>query len=118
MVIVFYRWEIQKYSNDYKQLCKFVLDILSLPHANADCERVFSTINGVKTKFRNRLSTSTISGVLHSKQFIKTISNNNCVHFEPTKEMYKKMTHSMLFPKSTNEEDDTETIFNLFGNTF
>ncbi|KAF0757582.1 Dimer Tnp hAT domain-containing protein [Aphis craccivora] len=46
---------------------------MCFPHANADCERAFSAVNGVKTKFRNRLVTDFISGVLHSKQLIKTL---------------------------------------------
>lgn len=88
---------------------------MSLPHANADCERVFSTLNGVKTKLRNRLATDTISSVLHSKQLIKTTSNDNCIKFEPTKQMYNKMTHSVLLPKNINDDEETKTIFNLFS---
>ena len=73
-------------------------------------------VNGVKTKFRNRLVTVTISGVLHSKQLIKTTSNDNCIKVEPTKKMYDKMTHSVLFPKNVTDEE-TKTVFNLFSNS-
>jgi len=110
----FCRWEIQKYSNTFIELCTFALDVLCLPHENADCERVFSAVNWVKTKFRNRLVTDTISGILHTKQLIKTTSNDNCIKFEPTKEMFNKMKHSMLFPKKLNDEE-TKTVFNLFS---
>ncbi|KAF0734929.1 Dimer Tnp hAT domain-containing protein [Aphis craccivora] len=55
---------------------------------NLDCERVFSTVNQVKTKFRNRLTADTISGVLYVKQIIKSgpgCFKKTCVDFEPTK---------------------------------
>lgn len=29
---------------------KFMLAILSLPHSNAECEKVFSRVNDIKTK--------------------------------------------------------------------
>jgi len=62
------------------------------------------------------LVTETISGVLHSKQLIKTTSNESCVKFEPTKKMYDKMTYSVLFPQNVNDEE-TKIVFNNFSNS-
>lgn len=39
----------------FQNVSNFVLNVLSLPHANADCERIFSSINAAKTKSRNKL---------------------------------------------------------------
>ncbi|CAK1597844.1 unnamed protein product [Parnassius mnemosyne] len=59
------------YSNQlYPTLSKFVFAILSLPHSSAAVERIFSSINLIKTKQRNRLNTDTIEGLLHTKQLI------------------------------------------------
>lgn len=41
--------------NPFKKLSDFVLKLLSLPFSNADVERVFSTMNFVKNKTRNRM---------------------------------------------------------------
>uniref|UniRef100_A0A1A7ZH35 HAT C-terminal dimerisation domain-containing protein n=1 Tax=Nothobranchius furzeri TaxID=105023 RepID=A0A1A7ZH35_NOTFU len=39
-------------------LATFALDVLIFPHSNASCERVFSKVNLIKTKPRNRLITA------------------------------------------------------------
>ncbi|XP_045472719.1 uncharacterized protein LOC123679267 isoform X3 [Harmonia axyridis] len=79
--------KLQKYTNEmgvfeFQKLSQFVLNILSLPHSNAECERVFSKINLVKTKSRNKLITNTINGCLLTSQCVK--KDGNCVDFTPT----------------------------------
>lgn len=88
---------------DYSELADFALSVLSLPHANADCERVFSTVNCMKTKLRNRLNTETINGALHTKQHIKggRDSGKNCVNFQPNDEMFSRMTKNILYENQT-----------------
>lgn len=46
---------------------KLIQHILILPHSNAAAERIFSAVNLNKTKLRNRISTSTLNGILHAK---------------------------------------------------
>lgn len=109
------RWKIMNHCNETKtyeftELCDFVLAVLSLPHANADCERIFSSINGLKTKIRSKLITDTVSGVLHTKQCITSgrESKQNCTNFEPTSDMLSRMTSKSLYIKA-NEEKEIET---------
>lgn len=45
-------------TGQFLDLAEFALAVLSLPHSNASCERVFSKINCIKTKSRNRLITA------------------------------------------------------------
>ncbi|KNC29586.1 hypothetical protein FF38_08837 [Lucilia cuprina] len=52
-------------NNSFKDLAKFAIEMLSLPWSNADLERVFSQLNVVETKLRNRLITDTVNAVLH-----------------------------------------------------
>ncbi|XP_022160280.1 uncharacterized protein LOC111026492 [Myzus persicae] len=99
-------WSIKKFSiendtQEFIQLCNFALALLSLPHANADCERIFSSVNCMKTKIRSKLITETISGLLHTKQCIKggSKSQNNCTNFEPTNAMLSRMTANSLYSK-------------------
>lgn len=55
----------------FKNLAKFILDVISLPHANADSKRLFSQFNLIKTKTRNKLITPTINGILLAKQRVR-----------------------------------------------
>lgn len=70
-------------------LMKKLADIVFvLPHSSAAVERSFSAINLNKTKFRSRLESATISGILHSK----TLGNDL---FSLPDECYKSMISFM-----------------------
>ncbi|KYM98362.1 hypothetical protein ALC62_10932, partial [Cyphomyrmex costatus] len=58
-------------------ITQFVFDILCLPHSSACVERIFSIINLNKTKVRNRLSTESLIGILHTKRYIHE-NGRNC----------------------------------------
>lgn len=77
----------------FKNISLFVLNILSLPHSNADSERIFSQVNNIKTKLRNRLINNTINGVILAKELIKL--QGNCIAFEPTNDMYGRFNATM-----------------------
>ena len=49
----------------FRDLAEFMLSLLCLPHSSTAAERVFSSINRMKTKTRNRLSTDIISTTSH-----------------------------------------------------
>lgn len=55
----------------FNNVCRFVFDILCLPHSSAEVERVFSMVNIIKTKLRNRLHVKTVEAVLLSKDLLK-----------------------------------------------
>lgn len=89
-----------------------MLAALSLPHANADCERKFSKVNSMKTKTRNRLITGTLNGILLADQTVR--QSGCCLKFTPNLEMRKCMTAANIYEpekKYVNESDD-EVTFN------
>lgn len=52
--------------NDYKffpNLAKLVEAVLSLPHSNAEAERIFSIVADAKNKKRNKLGNNTVSTI-------------------------------------------------------
>ncbi|KAK9872141.1 hypothetical protein WA026_016195 [Henosepilachna vigintioctopunctata] len=57
----------------FKNVSKFVLETISLPHSNADSERIFSKINLIKTKARNKMTISTVNCVLLAKQRVRAV---------------------------------------------
>jgi 5S rRNA maturation endonuclease (ribonuclease M5) len=89
--------------------------LCSLPHSNAQCERVFSQINLIKTRTRNRLITSTVNGLLLTKQMVKYLEN--CTKFDVTREMRQKMTKNHLYKsiaKTGQVQEEEETVDLVF----
>lgn len=78
----------------FPKLIKLVSYILTLPHSSAAVERIFSTINLNKTKTRNKLSTESLIGILHSKNMIKS-EQKSCFNFSVTKEILQNHNNSM-----------------------
>ncbi|KAK3920780.1 Zinc finger protein 862 [Frankliniella fusca] len=92
---------------------------LSLPMANAACERDFSKINNIKTKKRNKLITPTVNGCLLASQAVRK-GEGCCVKFKPTDAMYAKMTSANVYrtagkqqraEDNTTEEVDLASLF-------
>lgn len=98
---------------ELKALASFALNVLCLPHSNADCERVFSEVNNIKTRLRNKLITATINGTLLAKQAIR--NNGNCTKMEVSNEMIRKMKDKKQHDLSTSESEVLEGIQNLYG---
>jgi hypothetical protein len=59
--------EVKMYrdSTPLECLADLALSLLSLPLSNAEAERVFSQMNIVKSKIRNRMQLSTLVNILH-----------------------------------------------------
>ncbi|KAF9820226.1 hypothetical protein SFRURICE_010218 [Spodoptera frugiperda] len=89
-------------TEDFSELTHF-----SLPHANADCERVFSKVNLIKTDIRNRLTVETVNGTLLAAESAKGPTRaGNCINFEPTREMYSRMTKKKIYGTKKNEDSE------------
>lgn len=64
--------------NPFKELSEFALCVLVLPWSNAEVERVFSQVNIVKTKLRNRMTTSMANALLTVRAELRR--NDKCCH--------------------------------------
>ncbi|CAI6357873.1 unnamed protein product [Macrosiphum euphorbiae] len=90
----------------FRELSEFVLKGLSLPSSNAVVERVFSIMNTVKTKSRNRINANMLDALLRIKTtFIST--KTCCTEFVPPKSMYDKFNSEMY-----NKKNYVNTIIN------
>lgn len=76
----------------FPTLSKFVKSLFCLPHSSANVERIFSTINLLKTKQRNRCNTETLEGLLHAKNSFK---KSCCYDFKVTPDHLKLFNNSM-----------------------
>ena len=52
-------------------LTQFVSSIMTLPHSSANVERIFNIVNLNKTKTRNAFDSSSLQGILFSKDCLK-----------------------------------------------
>ena len=97
----------------FKLVADFALGCLSLPHANADCERCFSSVNRVKTKDRNKLKTETVRDIILAKQSVASTFSSDCTTFKPSKSMIKNMTSRVLYSSTEDAgaDDDVPDVY-------
>lgn len=92
---------------DEQTLGTFMCNLLSLPHANVDVERIFSSVNLIKTRTRNSLKTRTVRALLISKDGIR--SSGGCVKFNPPKELKNRMNSTIYLDGNTSEVSEEES---------
>lgn len=63
--------------NPFQELAMAAVSVLSLPHSNAEVERVFSQMSVVKSKLRNRMSLQTLNSILYIRYGLK-LSGEAC----------------------------------------
>ncbi|KAL1483963.1 hypothetical protein MTO96_032855 [Rhipicephalus appendiculatus] len=51
----------------FSRIAEVMLGILSIPHSNAECERLFSLVRKTRTEFRSSMSDKTLGHVLLAK---------------------------------------------------
>lgn len=80
----------------FQNIAELARIILTLPHSNAECERVFSVVNDVKTKKRNKLGDNTLNSICIIRSGFKS-ANICCTSFVPSEK------HFALFTKDIYE---------------
>ncbi|RLU18311.1 hypothetical protein DMN91_008668 [Ooceraea biroi] len=93
--------------NEFDELCNFALNVLLLPHSSAACERVFSKMNSIKTKSRNRLLLSTTKSLLLASQCVSRAGS--CGKFDVTEEMLHCMTKNIMYPNKALSKPNTSS---------
>ncbi|CAN7940026.1 unnamed protein product, partial [Ixodes hexagonus] len=93
--------EVAKYrdasgKNPFKELSDFALCVLVLPWSNAEVERVFSQINIVKSKLRNKMTTFMANALLTVRAGLKR---------------HNKCCHDYVFPKSVLAKIGTKAAY-------
>jgi hypothetical protein len=70
----------------FQTLGQFMVHLMSLPHSTAAVERIFSLVNGLKTKDTNRLYVSTLMNRLLARQHVVR-RGGNCNTWVPSTEL-------------------------------
>lgn len=79
---------------DFFELGRFILSILSLPFSNASVERAFSQMNLIKSNIRNRMQEDMLESIMRIRSYM---SRNDicCNTFEPTEKMLSLFTNDI-----------------------
>lgn len=93
----------------FAELCSFAFRALSLPISNAVVERVFSILNVVKTKLRNRLGFKMTNALLIIRTFLDA-RKLCCKNFKVSEGMLQRHNKNMYLRAV---EDNTENIDEL-----
>ena len=88
----------------FPNLAKLVEAVLSLPHSNAEAERIFSIVSDVKNKKRNKLGNDTVSAICVARSSFQA-NNINCVNFEIDSRHLELHNSSNLYT-TQNDTDD------------
>lgn len=91
----------------FPKISKFVKAMFSLPHSTAEVERVFSKLNLIKTRLRNRLHVDTCEAILLSKGLLQD-AGGQCYNFSQTKKVVVDEDHS-------EDECHDDLIFQLLN---
>lgn len=84
-----------KYGNEmrFQKLINFIQNyIYILPHSSAAVERIFSAVANNKTDKRNQLSTKSLTGILHTKEFL---TGSTCYSFPVSDDLQKRFNVQM-----------------------
>lgn len=89
---------------------RFDFNILCLPHSSAEFERVFSVLNYIKTKLRNRLNIKACEALILSKDYLAT-NGGHCYSFDTT----KPITANLNAPINVDDCNEIDDILSCFS---
>lgn len=102
-------WKGVKQTQGFKELADYALTCLVTPTSNASIERIFSLVTSTKTKFRNRMSPSTLDAIIRIKTHL-FLKDHCCVDFRATDRMFQLCTTDIMYPtKETSSGASSST---------
>ena len=75
----------------FYELAHFALALLALPFSNAAVERMFSQMNLLKTKLRNRMKQEMLEAIMHIRSHLNR-HELCCNKFKPNQAMLRRCT--------------------------
>jgi hypothetical protein len=94
---------IEQGSQKYGVILRIAKNVLCLPISSADCERIFSQVNIIKTESRNRFKVENVEKIIQVKQ---GLGDAGCKSFVPSMEMLKKFNSVQLYDNSSSSDND------------
>lgn len=82
--------------------------ILLIPTSSANVERVFSSMNLIKTRIRNSLKTANLSKLMHAKLYV-TMNFQCCIYFKGSMSLYNRYAHLYDNSSTIDDLDDADS---------
>ncbi|KAK3931257.1 Zinc finger protein 862 [Frankliniella fusca] len=95
-----------------KIMHRSALNILSLPHSNAECERIFSKVNRIKTHLRNRLVVPTVLGCMVASQSVRR-GGSCCTSFRPDADLKSRYTARTIYGGEAAAAEEERVVEDL-----
>lgn len=99
-----YNFKDASNENPFKPLASFAVMLLTLPISNAEVERLFSQLNLIKTKIRNKLSVTTTNSILRIRYSLKQY-NKCCHNYDIPNDIIKKIKTNETYKESHEDYD-------------
>lgn len=130
-------FEVHRYTdasgvNPFQEVTELAVSILSLPHSNVEVERLFSQLNIVKSKLRNRLNTESVNALLAVRSGLKRVEKccssynlpKSVVNLIGTMAAYQSQHQETSLPRAStstsaavkSDDNDEDDIFLLLDN--
>lgn len=94
--------------NPFKPLASFAVMLLTLPISNAEVERLFTQLNLIKTKIRNKLSITTTNSILRIRYSLKQY-NKYCHNYDDIPNyIIKKIKTNETYRRKPDEDYDLD----------
>lgn len=97
---------------DFREVGQFEWSLLSLPISNASVERVFSQMNLIKSKIRNRMQQKSLESILHVRAFMQR-NDMCCNKFVPSQSMLSSFTQDIYSKNAVDDDPDSLDIIDL-----
>ena len=101
-------------NNPYHDLATYALACLPTPTSNAVVERMFSYVTTIKTKSRNKMSSSMLDAIIKIRTHFY-FRDKCCKNFVPSKRMLKLSTQDIYKTEANNSStpDDEDEFLEL-----
>lgn len=101
-------------NNPYHHLATYALACLTTPTSNAVVERMFSYVTAIKTKSRNKMSSSMLDAIVRIRTHLY-FRDKCCKNFVPSKRMLKLFTQDIYRTEANNSSspDDEDGFLEL-----
>ncbi|KAK4324650.1 hypothetical protein Pmani_004732 [Petrolisthes manimaculis] len=100
--------------NTFCDLSDLALTILSLPHSNANVERVFSHMNIVKSKLRTRLNLKSLNAILTIRYGLRR-HGSSCHTYKLPQEVLKKIGTLRAYEATTQQPGSSKDEATLYS---
>lgn len=96
-------------NNPFMELSNFACSMLCLPFPNAEVERVFSQMNLVKTKVRNRMEGNMVNAIVLTRSSLAN-AGKCCFDFEINSDMLKGIGSTDIYDRQTVDGDAIDIL--------